>query len=64
MQRNAASFSYPGAKPAHLWKRIPEAVARGYSNLAEIKKDSSLEPIRGHEEFRKLLGVLEGKSKQ
>jgi serine/threonine protein kinase/tetratricopeptide (TPR) repeat protein len=59
-RRKELTRSYADRALAHL----QEAVARGYNNVAEFKTDSNLEPIRGREEFGKLLRVLEGKSKQ
>jgi len=36
---------------------------RGYKNTAHMNKDTDLDPLRGREEFKKLLAELEGKTK-
>jgi tetratricopeptide (TPR) repeat protein len=35
------------------------AVARGYKDLANLKKDTDLDPLRGRDDFRNLLGDVE-----
>jgi serine/threonine protein kinase/tetratricopeptide (TPR) repeat protein len=42
---------------------LQQAVARGYNDVAHMKKDSNLEPLQGREEFQKLLAQLEKKNK-
>src|SRR5262249_12249687 len=37
---------------------LRQAVAHGYKDAAHMKKDSDLEPLRGREEFKKLLAEL------
>jgi serine/threonine-protein kinase len=39
------------------------AVARGYKDLANLKKDSDLDPLRGRDDFRKLLAEVEAATK-
>ncbi len=41
---------------------LRQAVARGYKDAAHMKQDADLRPLRGREEFRKLLAGLEGKA--
>jgi tetratricopeptide (TPR) repeat protein len=44
---------------------LQQAVARGYKDQAHIKKDPHLEPLRGRDDFKKLLADLEaGTSKK
>jgi hypothetical protein len=35
------------------------AVARGYQDAAHMKKDTDLDPLRGRDDFRKLLAELD-----
>ncbi len=41
---------------------LRQALAKGYKDAAQIKKDKDLDPLRQREDFRKLLGELEAKS--
>ena len=41
------------------WLR--QAVAAGYKNVAHMKKDTDLDPLREREDFKKLLAELEAK---
>ena len=41
-----------------------QAVQNGYKDVAHMKQDPTLEPLRGREELRKLLADLEGKPKE
>ena len=43
---------------------LRQAVARGYQDAAQLKKDANIEPLRGRDDFRKLLAELEGKKQQ
>lgn len=43
---------------------LSQALAKGYSNLAEFKTDKDLDPLRPREDFQKLLQELEQKSKK
>lgn len=38
---------------------MQQAVKAGYSNVAHMKKDTDLDPIRGREDFKKLMAELE-----
>jgi hypothetical protein len=38
-------------------------VSKGYKDVAHMKKDTDLDPLRPREDFRKLLAELEGKGK-
>jgi tetratricopeptide (TPR) repeat protein len=40
---------------------LVKAVAAGYKDAAHMKKDSDLDPLRGRDDFRKLLADLEAK---
>jgi eukaryotic-like serine/threonine-protein kinase len=42
---------------------LREAVAKGYKDVAHLKKDTDLDPLRGRDDFKKLLAELEAKSK-
>jgi tetratricopeptide (TPR) repeat protein len=42
---------------------LRQAVAKGYQNLPELNADPDLEPIRGREDFKKLVRDLEEKTK-
>src|SRR5262249_2952185 len=38
---------------------LRQAVAKGYKDVAHMKKDTDLDPIRGREDFKKLVAELE-----
>ena len=38
---------------------LPQAVKAGYKDAAHIAKDTDLDPLRGREDFKKLLAELE-----
>jgi len=40
-------------------KWLKEAVARGYNNVAHIKKDADLDVLRNRDDFKKLVADLE-----
>jgi hypothetical protein len=40
---------------------LRHAVEKGYKNLAHMKKDPDLDPLRGREDFKKLLAELKGR---
>ena len=39
---------------------LREAVKHGYKNIAHMRKDNDLDPLRGRDDFRKLLADLAG----
>ncbi len=41
---------------------LRQAVDRGFKDAAHMKKDTDLQPLRGREDFRKLIAELEGKA--
>ena len=43
---------------------LRQAVARGFKNAADMKREPALEPLRGREEFKTLLAELEEKAKK
>jgi tetratricopeptide (TPR) repeat protein len=43
---------------------LRQAVARGYKNTAQLKKDPDLQPLRARDDFKKLLADLERKAKE
>ena len=45
-------------------KLLRDAVAKGYKNAAQMKADRNLAPLRGRDDFQKLLAELEGKFEQ
>jgi hypothetical protein len=44
-------------------KLLREAVSKGYKDVAHMKKDTDLDPLRQREDFKKLIAELEGKGK-
>ena len=40
---------------------LKQAVAKGYKNVAHMKQDRDLDPLRDRQDFKKLLAELEGK---
>jgi hypothetical protein len=42
---------------------LRQAVARGYKDAAHLKKDPDLDPLRGRDDFRKLLAEVEAAAK-
>ncbi len=43
-------------------KMLREAVSKGYKDVAQMKKDTDLDPLRQREDFQKLVAELEGKA--
>lgn len=41
-------------------KLLHEAVSKGFDDVAEMKKNSALDPLRGREDFRAIIAKLEG----
>ncbi len=44
-------------------KFLRDAVSKGYKDVAKMKKDTDLDPLRQREDFQKLVAELEGKGK-
>ena len=44
-------------------KLLRDAVSKGYKNVAHMKKDTDLDPLRQRDDFQKLVAELEGKAK-
>ena len=44
-------------------KMLREAVSKGFKNVAHMKRDTDLDPLRQREDFQKLLAVLETPNK-
>jgi hypothetical protein len=44
-------------------KLLCEAVSKGYKDVAHMKKDTDLDPLRQRDDFQKLVAELEGKGK-
>jgi hypothetical protein len=40
-----------------------DEVSKGYKDVAHMKKDTDLDPLRQREDFQKLIAELEGKGK-
>jgi serine/threonine protein kinase/tetratricopeptide (TPR) repeat protein len=59
-KRKALSASYVQEALALLRR----AAAHGYKDVARMKKEPDLEPLRERSEFRKLLAEMEGKTKE
>jgi tetratricopeptide (TPR) repeat protein/tRNA A-37 threonylcarbamoyl transferase component Bud32 len=58
-QRKDAAQFYGDA----AMKFLREAVSKGYKDVAHMKKDTDLDPLRQREDFQKLIAELEGKQK-
>jgi hypothetical protein len=43
---------------------LRQAMQNGYKNVAHMRKDNDLDPLRTHQEFQKLLKELEKQAKQ
>jgi hypothetical protein len=44
-------------------KLLRDAVSKGYKDVAHMKKDTDLGPLRQREDFRKLVAELDGTGK-
>jgi serine/threonine protein kinase len=44
-------------------KLLGDAVSKGFTDVAHLKRDTSLDPLRQRDDFRKLVAELEGKGK-
>jgi hypothetical protein len=44
-------------------KLLRDAVSKGYKDVAHMKKDTDLDPLRQQDDFQKLVAELEGKGK-
>jgi hypothetical protein len=44
-------------------KLLRDAVSKGYKDVAHMKKDFNLDPLRQREDCQKLVAELEGKGK-
>src|SRR5262249_45694447 len=44
-------------------KLLRQAASKGYKNVAQLKKDTDLDPLRQREDFQKLVAGLEGTGK-
>jgi hypothetical protein len=42
---------------------LRDAVSKGYNDVAHVKKDTSLDPLRQRERFQMLVAELEGNLK-
>ena len=58
----AANAAAAEAERALIW--LKQAVAAGFKNVAHMKKDTDLDALRTHEEFKMLIAELEAKTKQ
>jgi serine/threonine protein kinase/Tfp pilus assembly protein PilF len=58
-QRKDAALFYGDA----AMKLLRDAVSKGYKDVAHIKKDPDLDPLRQRDDFRKLVAELEGMAK-
>jgi hypothetical protein len=57
-RREAVQFYGDGAM-----KLLREAVNKGYKDVAHLKKDADLDPLRSRDDFQKLIAEQEGKGK-
>jgi hypothetical protein len=44
-------------------KLLRDAVSKGYKDVAHMKKDTDLDPLRQWDDFHKLVAELDGKGK-
>jgi hypothetical protein len=58
-QREEAARFYGDA----AMKMLRDAVSMGYKNVAHLKKDTDLDPLRQRDDFRPLVAELERKGK-
>jgi len=58
-QRKEAAKFYGDA----AMKLLRDAVSKGYKDVAHMKKDTDLDPLRQREDFEKLVAQLRGKGK-
>ena len=58
-QREEAAQFYGDA----AMKLLRDAVSKGYKDVAHMKKDTDLDPLRPRDDFQKLIAELEGKGK-
>jgi hypothetical protein len=58
-QRKEAAQFYGDA----AMKLLRDAVSKGYKDVAHMKKDTDLDPLRQRDDFQKLVAELEGKGK-
>jgi tetratricopeptide (TPR) repeat protein len=58
-QRKEAAQLYDDA----AMRLLRDAVSKGYKDVAHMKKDTDLDPLRQREDFRKLVAELEAKGK-
>jgi hypothetical protein len=58
---HAAEAGDPHAEADRAMEWLKKAVATGYNDFANIKKDSDLDFLRGREDFKKLLADLEAR---
>jgi tetratricopeptide (TPR) repeat protein len=58
-QRKEAAQFYSDA----AMKLLREAMSKGYNDVARLKKDTVLDPLRQRQDFQKLVAQLEGKGK-
>jgi hypothetical protein len=49
---------------ARALELLREAVAQGYKDVAHIKKDKDLDPLRDRDDFKKLMAQLEAGNPQ
>jgi hypothetical protein len=42
-------------------KFLREAVGKGYKDVAYLKKDTDLDPLRGRDDYKKLITEMEGR---
>jgi hypothetical protein len=58
-QRKLATQFYADA----AMELLREAASKGYKDMAQIKNDDALDPLREREDFKKVVTELEGKGK-
>jgi hypothetical protein len=58
-QRKEAARFYGNA----AMELLRDAVSKGYKDVAHMKKNTDLDPLRRREGFQKLVAELEGKGK-
>lgn len=58
-QRKEAARFYGDA----AMKQLRDAVSKGYKDVALLKRDPDLDPLRGRDDFKQLIAEVEGKGK-
>ena len=64
LTRTLARISYEKKEYPRAVQLLQRAVKAGFKDAAHMKKDIDLDPLRGRDDFKKLLAELEAKAPQ